>query len=107
MIKDILENQKIGDNVCINGRIFKIRKQATITFIELKDGSTIQPLQCIFDELIDPNMDIKELNRLDTVSIKGEIVKSPAAKVKKLKLRHQVLLFLVNVMQSFQYQKVV
>jgi asparaginyl-tRNA synthetase len=82
MIKDILEKYKIGEKITINGRIFKIRKQATITFIELKDGSTIQPLQCIFDELSDPNLDIKiiqELNRLDNVLIEGEIVKSPAA----------------------------
>jgi asparaginyl-tRNA synthetase len=61
----------LDKTVTLTGRVFQCRKQATITFIQLKDGSTIESVQCVYEKPL-------EINRFDTVRVTGTVVRSPA-----------------------------
>jgi asparaginyl-tRNA synthetase len=87
ILKHFITNWKeyLEQDVTLIGRVFQCRKQANITFIQLKDGSTIESVQCVYEDEI-------EISRFDTVEIFGEVIKSPAKgqefeiKVKNIKV---------------------
>eukprot|EP00592_Proboscia_alata_P007487 CAMPEP_0194360334 /NCGR_PEP_ID=MMETSP0174-20130528/7635_1 /TAXON_ID=216777 /ORGANISM="Proboscia alata, Strain PI-D3" /LENGTH=646 /DNA_ID=CAMNT_0039131737 /DNA_START=183 /DNA_END=2123 /DNA_ORIENTATION=+ len=69
--------------VAVRGWVRTVRKQKTLAFVEVNDGSSMDGIQCVlsFDGLDD--VSIKEINNLTTgcsVSINGRIVASQGGK---------------------------
>ena len=75
-IKNILSEENIGKSLTAHGWIKTVRKQKTLSFIAINDGSCFSNLQIVFDK---PLEQIDEISTGACISVEGTIVKSPAA----------------------------
>lgn len=71
------------DIVAIKGWVRTVRKQKTLAFVEVNDGSSLSGIQCVlpFDSIDDATRE--EINKLTTgcsVEVNGQIVKSQGGK---------------------------
>lgn len=67
------------DEVIVKGWVRTVRKQKTLAFVEVNDGSNLSGLQCVlpFDQIDDESKDmINELNTGCSVEVKGTVVPS-------------------------------
>jgi len=81
-IKQILQSKDIiGKNITTSGWIRTCKNQKTFSFIEINDGSSFSNFQAIADEsLPEYRALLEKLTTGASVSISGEIVKSPGGK---------------------------
>ena len=73
-----IKETDIGKKITVKGWLKTVRNQKTFSFLDLNDGSTLQDLQIIADENTKNYSDvINDLTTGCSVSITGEVVKSP------------------------------
>merc|ERR1712151_525545 len=82
-IKAVDATRATSDPVIVKGWVRTIRKQKTLAFVEVNDGSNLQGIQCVlsFDEIDDDTK--SELDKVTTgcsVSLEGKLVESPNKK---------------------------
>ena len=93
MIKDLLNDGKIGLTYIVKGWITTYRKQGKLLFISINDGSTVKSLQVVID--IDSEIRLKFKETIDnlstgaSVSIEGKLIESPA-KGQKFELQSNI-----------------
>lgn len=77
-INNILQREKAGGSVTINGWVRTVRHSKGFSFIELNDGSIIHNLQCVANTDL-PNYDseVKHLQTGASVRVQGELIDSP------------------------------
>ncbi len=73
-----IKESDIGKKITVKGWLKTVRNQKTFSFLDLNDGSTLQDLQIIADESAkNYTKIIEDLTTGCSVSITGEVVKSP------------------------------
>ena len=76
-IKDVYEKSYVGQNVCICGWIKNHRKQASIGFIDMYDGTTVNSLQVVYDDSLANFNDINKFKIGSAIKVSGVINESP------------------------------
>ena len=78
---DIVEIDKsyIGKEITISGWIKNHRKQSNFGFIALTDGTTLNPLQVVYDSNISNYEEITKLHIGSSIEVKGTIIESVGA----------------------------
>jgi asparaginyl-tRNA synthetase len=78
-IKEFLQCETaINRLICINGWIKTNRKQQTMCFVTVTDGSNLSGIQVIVNNSLSNFSDVEKLTSGCSVSITGRLVKSPA-----------------------------
>jgi asparaginyl-tRNA synthetase len=78
-IKDLLKSDDYGKPVIVKGWVRTRRGSKNVSFITVNDGSTINNLQVVVDHTIIKEEDIQFANTGASVSVNGEIIKSPGS----------------------------
>lgn len=111
-IKDIFKSfekspgEMIGQNVTLWGRVSTYRFAAsnTLCFIHLIDGSTVKHIQCVCKkEVKDSWPGLDNMNRGVTISVQGEIIKSPGSE-QPIELAVDKLTFLGKIQSPKEYR---
>jgi len=78
-IIDLLKSEQFGKIVTVKGWVRTRRGSKNVSFITLNDGSTINNLQVVVDHSIIKEEDIQFAHSGASLSITGEIIKSPGS----------------------------
>jgi asparaginyl-tRNA synthetase len=76
-IEELLDRGKPGESVTVYGWIRTARSGKNVSFASITDGSTVTPLQVVFDNSI--FKDLAELSTGACIRVRGEISASPGA----------------------------
>ncbi len=76
LIKEVIEEGKVGDSVVVKGWVRSIRKSKEFGFLILNDGSCIKNLQIVFDTNISNFAEVKSLLTGSSVKVEGKLVES-------------------------------
>ena len=76
-IKELFEKDYIGKKIKIQGWIRNHRKQASLGFIELSDGTTHSHLQIVYDDKLKNFEEIQKLHIGSAITVEGTLVESP------------------------------
>ena len=77
-IKNLYENDYVGQTVEINGWIRNHRKQKDFGFIDFYDGTYFKSVQAVYDNKLSNYEEIIKYHIGTSVNIVGEVIKSPA-----------------------------
>ena len=76
-IKNILATAEMGSTIQISGWVQKKQKRSQFTFIDLNDGSCLEGLQVIIDEVVEDYENVVRLSRIGaSITVEGTIVES-------------------------------
>jgi asparaginyl-tRNA synthetase len=78
-IIDLLKSEEFGKVVNVKGWVRTRRGSKNVSFITLNDGSTINNLQVVVDHAIIKEDDVQYAHSGASLSITGEIIKSPGS----------------------------
>lgn len=76
-IKDLLNSDKSGFDIFINGWVRTKRVSKGFSFFEINDGSCLSNIQVVAEGNIPDYKEIIEIGTGSSVSIKGELIESP------------------------------
>jgi asparaginyl-tRNA synthetase len=103
-IAEVLTMEPPRADVRIKGWLRTVRDSKQVVFLEVNDGSSMASLQAICDETL-PNIDeVRKLGTGSSVSVRGELVASPA-KGQTVELRAHVVEILGKAEPDFPLQK--
>lgn len=79
-VKDLLEEKKRGENICIKGWVRTRRGSKNVSFIALNDGSTIKNIQIVAETNIFDDHILKNITTGAAISVIGKICDSKGLK---------------------------
>ena len=79
-VKDLLEEKKRGENICIKGWVRTRRGSKNVSFIALNDGSTIKNIQIVAETNIFDDHILKNITTGAAISVIGKICDSKGIK---------------------------
>lgn len=77
-IKKILSTAKVNDIVIIQGWVRTVRGQQDLAFVNVSDGTCLNPIQIVVNKDIKNYDEICDLTTGCSVEIKGKLIESPA-----------------------------
>ena len=77
-LKHLLQPKTVGQSVTVKGWVKTNRKQQTMCFITVSDGSTLSGVQVVVNNSISNYDEIEKLTAGCSVAIVGELIESPA-----------------------------
>jgi len=77
-IKHLLQPEFVGKTVTVQGWVKTNRKQQTMCFITLSDGSTLSGVQVVVNNTISNFEEVEKLTAGCSIAVSGELIESPA-----------------------------
>lgn len=76
-IKDLYKENYIDKNITICGWVKNHRKQATMGFIDMFDGTILKSLQVVYDNNLSNFEDVTKIKIGSAIKVSGTLIKSP------------------------------